>query len=102
MAEEPGPAKGKLSCTHTLGRFDHFYFLILNVHDAKFLPTKYGSNIRAWLQNWAKIPDGRSCHLTLHVKYFVLQYAHSENTLACTQHTQTSYVQWYYSHFMVH
>lgn len=76
------------------------------MHHAIFLCTEHRSNTRAWLQNWTKTPDGPSCHLTLHVKYLVLQEdtdtsAPSENKLACTQHTPTSYVQWYYAHFMV-
>lgn len=77
------------------------------MHDVIFPPTKYRSDTTAWLQNWTKTPNGSSCHLTLHVKYLVLQEdrdtsAPSENKLACTQHTQTSYDWWYYAHFIVH
>lgn len=30
-------------------------------------------NIRAWFQNWTKTPADHSCHLTLHVKYLLLE-----------------------------
>lgn len=77
------------------------------MHDAKFPPTKYRSDIRPQLQNCIKTSDGPSHHLTLRVKSVALQedrdtYEPSENTLTCVQNTQTSYVRWYQPPFMVH